>query len=86
MSVIYVFLVIRIRTDTLHPVVIGPSPVNPTAKGGFEVATDAQIGMTLGIGSIFWMLTAITLVWYRLRLENVAVRVEALKLRLLNEG
>ncbi len=85
-SVVYTFLVIRFRTDTLHPVVIGPSPVNPEAKGEFTVSVDQRIGMTLGIGSIFWMLTAITLIWYRLRLENMAARVEALKMRLLAEG
>jgi heme exporter protein C len=84
-SVIYVFIVIRVRTDTLHPVVIGPSPVNPSAKGEFEVRTDLHIGLTLGIGSIFWMLTAITLMWYRLRMESVAERVETLKMRLLSQ-
>ena len=84
-SVIYVFMVIRVRTDTLHPVVIGPSPVNPSAKGEFEVRTDLHIGMTLGIGSIFWMLTAFTLIWHRLRMENMAERVQMLKLRLLSQ-
>ena len=84
-SVVYVFLVIRVRTDTLHPVVLGPSAVNPSAKGEFEVRTDPRIGMTLGIGSIFWMLTAITLIWYRLRMEGVAERTQALKMRLLSE-
>jgi hypothetical protein len=78
-------MIIRVRTETLHPVVIGPSPANPDAKGGFEVRTDARIGMTLGIGSVFWMLTAITLTWYRLRMENVVERVQTLKMRLLNQ-
>lgn len=84
-SVIYVFMIIRVRTDTLHPVVIGPSPANPDAKGGFEIRTDARIGMTMGIASVFWMLTAITLTWHRLRLENVAARVQTIKMRLLNQ-
>ncbi len=84
-SVIYTFLVIRLRTDTLHPVVIGPSPTGSSAQGAFPINTDLHIGMTLGIGSIFWMLAAITLVWHRLRMENVAARVEELKMRLLSE-
>jgi heme exporter protein C len=84
-SVIYTYDITRRRTDTLHPVVLGPSPVNPSAKGGFELRTDLHIGVTLGIGSIFWMLTAITLIWYRLRLENIAARVEELKMRVLSE-
>ncbi len=84
-SVIYTTIVIRIRTDTLHPVVIGPSPTNPQAEGGFTVNTDMQIGVTLGIGSIAWMLAAFTLVWYRLRLENLAERVQLLKMRVLSQ-
>ncbi len=84
-SVIYTTIVIRIRTDTLHPVVIGPSPANPEAQGGFAVNADAQIGMTLGIGSIAWMLTAFTLIWYRLRLENLAERIQILKMRVLSQ-
>ncbi len=84
-SVIYTFLVIRLRTDTLHPVVIGPSPANPAAKGTFEVRTDLHIGVTLGIGSVFWMLAALTLIWHRLRIENLAARVEELKMRMLSE-
>jgi len=84
-SVIYVFMIIRVRTDTLHPVVIGPSVSNPAAEGEFEVRTDARIGMTMGIASVAWMLTAGTLVWHRLRAENTAERVQMLKMRLLNQ-
>jgi heme exporter protein C len=84
-SVIYVFMVIRIRTDTLHPVVFGPSPVESMAKGIFPFRVESRMGMTMGIGSTFWMLTAITLMWHRVRLENVAENVRALKMRLANQ-
>ena len=82
-SVLYVFIVIRIRPDTLHPVILGPSVYNPLAKGGFELRTSPAIGMTMGIGSTAWMLLAFTLVWYRVRAENIAEKVQAIKLRLM---
>jgi heme exporter protein C len=81
-SVLYVFIVIRIRPDTLHPVVLGPSPVESTAKGTFGVK-DPHMVITLSIGSVAWMLAAITLTWHRIRLENVAEQVRALKSRLM---
>ena len=84
-SVVYTTIVIRVRTDTLHPVVIGPSVDNPAAEGGFAVRTDLHIGVTLGIGSIAWMITACTLVWYRLRLENLSERIQLLKMRVLSQ-
>jgi heme exporter protein C len=85
-SVIYTTIVIRLNTaSTLHPVVIGPGPDNPLAKGGFEVRTDPRMTITLAVGSIAWMLAACTLIWYRLRLENVAERLQILKMRLLNQ-
>ncbi len=84
-SVIYVFMIIRVRTDTLHPVVIGPSPADSTAQGGFEVRAASRIGMTMGIASVWWILAACTLLWYRVRLENVAERVRVLKMRVLSQ-
>jgi heme exporter protein C len=83
-SVIYVFLVIRFRTDTLHPVVFGPSPTQSTAKGGFGVAEAAMI-WTISVSSIGWMLAAFTLVWHRVRVENIADRVRTLKLRVMSQ-
>jgi heme exporter protein C len=83
-SVIYVFMVIRIRPDTLHPVVLGPSPVESTAKGSFGVKDPAMI-ITMSVSSVAWMLTAITLTWYRLRMENVAEKIRARKMQLLGQ-
>jgi heme exporter protein C len=83
-SVIYVFIVIRVRPDTLHPVVIGPSPVESEAKGTFGVK-DPRMIVTLSVGSVSWMLAAITLTWHRLRMENFAERVRVLKMRLLED-
>lgn len=82
-SVIYVFMIPRVRDDTLHPVVIGPSVANPTAQGEFEVRTDARIGATMGIAMTWWCVAAVVLLWHRVRLENIAARVQLLKARLL---
>ncbi|GAB4548330.1 MAG: hypothetical protein OHK0023_11280 [Anaerolineae bacterium] len=84
-SVVYVFLIPRIRVDTLHPVVIGPSPTDSSAQGAFEVRADQRIGETMGIAMVWWCVAAVTLIWHRLRLENVAERVRALKARLMTQ-
>ena len=82
-SVIYTTIVSRTRTDTLHPVVIAPqlSTNNQAAVGAFTVSDD--ITLTISIASISWMVLCITLIWYRVRQENLYERVQALKARLL---
>ncbi len=84
-SVIYTTIVIRIRPDTLHPLAIAPNVattgVGDNAKGEFST-TDRRITITLGVSSISWIVAAITLMWYRVRIENLSERVQALKLRL----
>jgi heme exporter protein C len=82
-SVVYVFLIPRVRDDTLHPVVIGPSVTNPTAQGEFEVRADPRIGATMGVAMTWWCVAAVVLTWHRVRLENTAARLQALKARLL---
>jgi heme exporter protein C len=83
MSTVIITLVItRIRPDTIHPVVIGPSPQN--AEGEFEMTQ--RIGTVIGINSAIWtILVPWTLIWYRVRLENLAERVRALKMRIANQ-
>ena len=80
-TVIVVLVITRIRPDTIHPVVIGPSPQN--AEGGFEMTQ--RISTTIGINSAIWsILVPWTLIWYRIRLENLSERVNALKAKLIN--
>lgn len=72
-TVVLTFMITRIRPDTIHPTVIGPSASN--AQGAFEVAQ--KMGMTLGINSFIWcVLIAPTLMWWRIRLANLGDRVE----------
>ncbi|HVO42326.1 MAG TPA: cytochrome c biogenesis protein CcsA [Aggregatilineales bacterium] len=84
-SVIYVTSINRTHTDTLHPCVINVAntcPNNPTAEGGSSLTP--QMVVALSVASVEWILVAATLIWYRVRMENVASRVQALKLRLMS--
>lgn len=81
-TVVITLIIIRIRPDTIHPAVIGASPQN--AEGGFEVTVN--IGATLGVNLLIWpVLVPITLMWHRIRLENLADRVSQMKFNLLNK-
>jgi heme exporter protein C len=78
-TVIFTFLVIRIRPDTIHPAVIGASPQN--AEGGFAM-TDTMKS-ALGINSAIWcLLITPTLLWWRIRLEGLQDKVERLRIEL----
>ena len=80
-TVIAVLVITRIRPDTIHPVVIGPSPQN--TQGGFEMTQ--RIGSTIGINSTIWSIfVPLTLIWWRIRLENLAERVRAVKMQVLS--
>lgn len=67
-TVILTLVIIRIRPDTIHPAVIGPSPQN--AQGEFEATTGVIIALIPAL--IFYStIFPITLMWYRIRLENM---------------
>lgn len=79
-TVLAVLIITRIRPDTIHPVVIGPSPQN--TEGSFEMT--ARIGTTIGINSAIWSIfVPLTLIWWRIRLENFSERVRAIKAQVL---
>lgn len=82
MTVIVTLVIIRIRPDTIHPAVIGASPQN--AQGTFELQATPGVSAALGVNMLVWgLLLPVTLLWYRIRLENFALHVDALKARLL---
>jgi heme exporter protein C len=80
-SVFYVFIVIRIRPDTLHPVVVGSSPLESQAQGTPRMSP--PIALTLVIANVWWIVAAVTLLWHRVRMENFAEFVRAKKAQLL---
>ncbi len=64
--------VVRTRTDTIHPVVIGTSAQGAT--GGFNMA--ASMSTALIVNIIVWAgLLTPTLVWWRFRLERAKRRL-----------
>jgi heme exporter protein C len=78
-TVIFTTVVIRIRPDTIHPTVIGPSAQN--AQGGF--AMTSGIGLTMGVASIVWCcFITPALIWWRVRLENLFERAARLRVEL----
>ncbi|HEX2907075.1 MAG TPA: cytochrome c biogenesis protein CcsA [Phototrophicaceae bacterium] len=84
-TVIIVLVITRIRPDTIHPVVIGPSVQTDAAQGAFEVAGSSGVRMALMVNMPVWaLLVPVTLMWYRIRLENFAERIQALKLKALS--
>jgi heme exporter protein C len=83
-SVIYTTYITRARCDTLHPVVIGQSScTSPEAEGSFTMTQDMITA--LSVSSVAWIMAAITLIWYRVRIENLAEKVRELKARVLEQ-
>ncbi len=80
-SVIFTTVITRVRPDTIHPVVVGPSPQN--AQGSFEIDSSAMT-ITLVFNIITYIVLAITLTWHRVRLERLAEYVQQLKVRMLS--
>ncbi len=78
-TVIMTLVIIRVRPDTIHPAVIGSSPVN--AEGGFSM-TDTMT-TALGINSfIFSCLITPALIWWRIRLERLHEQANHLRAQL----
>ncbi|MBN1678864.1 MAG: cytochrome c biogenesis protein CcsA [Anaerolineae bacterium] len=80
-SVLFTIIIIRVRPDTIHPVVAGPTQADPS--GGFDVA--GRIRDTLFFNLFTFSVITVTLVWHRIRLENLAERVTRRKLDVLSE-
>jgi heme exporter protein C len=78
-TVILTLIVVRVRTDTIHPVVIGEQ----SGTGAFEVAGSPGVTAALMANMPFWgLLIPITLIWFRIRLQNLSERVDAAKIAL----
>lgn len=88
-TVLATLMITRIRPDTIHPVVFGPvltAASQMNAVGGFELAATPGVTMAVAYNSAIWCsLVPLTLIWHRIRLENLAQRVNALKARVLSE-
>jgi heme exporter protein C len=78
-SVPLTFLSIRLFR-TIHPVVVGSG--DPTAEGAFDMTGDMRVAFFFSIFTFTFVY--ITLLWYRIRLENLSDKVQQLKMRLLS--
>jgi len=80
-SVLFTIIIIRVRPDTIHPVVAGPTQADP--MGSFEVT--GRIRDTLLFNLFTFAVITVVLVWYRIRLENLIQHVTRRKLEVLSE-
>ena len=81
-SVLTTLFIIRIVPETIHPVIVGPSPQN--AQGSFEATRG--VAMALVPSLIVWTIfMPLTLMWHRCRLENQMEAVKRLKVQALSE-
>jgi heme exporter protein C len=80
-SVLFTIIIIRVRPDTIHPVVAGPSQADPT--GSFDVT--GRIRDTLFFNLFSFAVITVVLIWYRIRLENLTQHVMRRKLEVLSE-
>lgn len=80
-TVIITLVIIRIVPETIHPAAVGPSPQD--AEGGFNMSDTMR--NTLLFNMIIWAtLVPVTLMWFRIRLQNLNERVSAMKAELLS--
>jgi heme exporter protein C len=80
-SVLFTIIIIRVRPDTIHPVVAGPSEADPT--GTFDVTS--RIRNTLFFSQFTFTIMTVVLIWYRIRLENFTERVARRKMQVISE-
>jgi heme exporter protein C len=83
-TVILTLIIIRLRTDTIHPTVVATNAAGQT-DGNVLNATPGM-GAALGVNMIVWaMFVPVTLIWFRIRLQNFAERVSTARDRLLGK-
>ena len=82
-TVLLTLIIIRIRPDTIHPAVVGASPQN--AQGTFD-ATSGVVRALIPALLFYSTIVPLTLMWYRLRLENLLDALEQKKIALVSEG
>lgn len=78
-SVLYTIIIIRVRPDTIHPVVAGPTQADP--EGSFQVS--GRIRDTLFFNLFTFAVITVVLIWHRIRLENLSERVARRKMEVL---
>jgi heme exporter protein C len=81
-TVILTLVIIRIRPDTIHPTVIGDSP--PNAEGTPSMSPSMVTTLLVNL-PVWGLLVPVTLMWFRIRLQNSMEHLNAYKARILNQ-
>jgi heme exporter protein C len=81
-TVIFTMVIVRVRSDGIHPVVIGSSPQN--TQGGFAMSDTMKAALFVNMGVWVFLVTP-TLIWWRVRLEQLHVQVKAPKTQFVSE-
>lgn len=88
-AIVTVFInlfIIRIVPSTIHPVVIGPSVQN-SAIGAFDVRATPGVQAALVLAMLAWgLLIPVVLIWWRVRLQSLAERVQSRRSHILSES
>jgi heme exporter protein C len=80
-TVILTLVIIRLPTPTIHPAVIGDSQA--TAEGVSTLTPSMRV--TLMVSLFIWgVFVPVTLMWHRIRLQNLIERVQLLKAEVLS--
>jgi hypothetical protein len=81
-TVIITLVIIRIVPATIHPTVVGEG--SEAAEGAFSMGPTMVTALLFNL-AVWTTLVPITMMWYRIRLQNFAERVDAMKARLINQ-
>lgn len=82
-SVILTVIIIRVRPDSIHPVVTGPSVTSDTAVGEFN--TTDSIRNTVLFSIFTYLVISTVMLWHRMRLESRSEAIQARKAHLLGQ-
>jgi heme exporter protein C len=83
-TVILTMVIIRLRPDTIHPTVVAQSA--EAVKSGAVLATTPGMGVALGFNMLVWaVLVPVTLIWHRIRLQNLTDQVALASASLLRK-
>ena len=82
-TVLLTLFIIRIVPDTIHPTIIGPSRQN--AEGTFEATANVAAALLPNL-LIYSTIVPVTLMWWRIRLEERVEAVQRRKLEALSES
>ena len=79
-SVLVTYFGVRLAEETIHPAVIGPTASEPQTTMRLE----GRMVVAMLFSFVTFTFVYATLLWHRLRLQSLADRVHALKMRIMN--